>query len=297
MVELIFVLYVILSAIAIRVLYSCSLQEWLLRLTIVSALPVIGWLFPIFWPKSWSRKKDDEALKQIFEFQDEPEVHQMGIYSRVEAEKETNVVSIEEALLVSGHMDRRSVMINVLKKDSFQYMDILQIAVSNEDTETSHYAVTAVMELKRKLMLALQELSVQYESNKTDPVILREYADVLHSYTKSGFLDEQTLRKHKFTYITVLDHLIAVSPESETAYLEKIEAELELNKLIEAEQTANLYFARYPHSEEAFLILMKVYFYMKSYRKMMDTLEQLKKSPLRLSNRALTLVRFWSEGA
>ncbi|MBM7567707.1 hypothetical protein [Paenibacillus sacheonensis] len=297
MVELVYLLYVILSAIAIRIVYSCSWQEWLLRWLIVSTLPVIGWLFPLFWPKSWSRKKDDEALRQIFEFQDEPEVHQVGIYSRMEAEKETNVVSIEEALLVSGHADRRSVMIDVLKKDSIQYMDILQIAVGNEDTETSHYAVSAVMELKRKLMLALQELTVKYESNKTDPVVLREYVDVLQSYMKSGFLDEKTLRKHKFTYIMVLEHLITVSPEDEPAYLEKIQAELDVKKLIEAEQTALLYFHRYPQNEEAYLALLKVYFYMKSYKKMMGTLEQLKRSPLRLSNRALTLVRFWSEGA
>ncbi|WP_438348665.1 hypothetical protein ACP8HI_24230 [Paenibacillus sp. FA6] len=297
MAKLIFIVYILLSGVFIKLIYRNLPREWLLKWLIVSALPVVGWLFPVFWPKQWVQAKNGEMDAGLFADGDDPTVLQTGIHAMVEVEKELNVVSIEEALLVSEHAARRTVMINVLKQDSMNYMDILQKAVSNEDTETSHYAVSAVMEMKRKLTISLEELSFKYESNKEDATILRAYADVLSSYIKSGFLDERTLRKHKFTYILVLKQLIEVVPEEDAAYIEKVDAELEVGDLLEAENTALLYLDRIPQSEDAYLCLLKVYFYTRSYRKMQETLHLLKRSPLSLSHRALTLVRFWSEGA
>ena len=59
-------------------------------------------------------------------------------------------------------------MIDVLKEDTMQYMEVIKTAVLNEDTETSHYAVSAVMEIKRKLSISLQQLSVKFDQNKRD---------------------------------------------------------------------------------------------------------------------------------
>jgi hypothetical protein len=297
MVELIFIVYILLSGILIKFIYRDLPREWLLKWLIVTLLPVLGWLFPLFWPKHWFQSKSGAKESDLFELKDDPDVHQVGIYTMVEVDKELNVVSIEEALIVSEYAARRKVMINVLKEDSMKYMDILQKAVSNEDTETSHYAVSAIMEMKRKLTLSLQELSLKYEANKEDAYISRTYADVLSNYMKSGFLDERTLRKYKFTYILVLEQLIELLPEDDSAYIEKVDAEMEVGGLLEAEKTALLYLDRHPESEDAYLCLLKVYFYMKSYLRLQEILNLLKRSPIRLSNRALTLVRFWSEGA
>lgn len=298
MVKVIFIVYLLLSGVFIKMVYRDLLRDWFLKMLIVTALPVLGWLFPIFWPKHWFQsKREGLSDAELFEENDDPLVQQASIYSMVEVEKELNVISIEEALIVSEYAARRTVMINVLKQDSMNYMDILQKAVSNEDTETSHYAVSAIMEMKRKLTLSLEELTLKYESNKEDTHVLRTYADVLNNYMKSGFLDERTLRKYKFTYILVLEQLIALLPEGDSAYIEKVDAELEVGGLLEAEKTALLYLDRHPHSEDAYLCLLKVYFYMKAYRRLQEILQLLKRSPISLSNRALTLVRFWSEGA
>ncbi|OAB47257.1 hypothetical protein [Paenibacillus antarcticus] len=297
MVSLIFIIYILLSGAIIKIIYRDSLRDWSLKWLIVTALPVIGWLFPVFWPKRWFQSKSEGLGAELFEDAEEPLMQMNGIYNMVEVEKELNVIPIEEALIVNEYAARRTVMINVLKQDSMNYMDILQKAVSNEDTETSHYAVSAIMEMKRKLTLSLEELSLKYESNKDDAHILRTYSDVLSNYMKSGFLDERTLRKYKFTYILVLDQLITILPEDDSAYIEKVDTELEVGALLDAEKTALLYLNRRPHSEEAYLCLLKVYFYMKSYSRLQEILNSLKSSPISLSNRALTLVRFWSEGA
>ncbi|MGO4374211.1 hypothetical protein AB4Z21_26310, partial [Paenibacillus sp. MCAF20] len=292
-----YIIYVLLSAGVLALIHRISVTDWLLRVIIVSFLPVIGWLLPICWPRSWVKQDDAKLDAFVTAQQKEVSVLHEGIYSKVEAERELDVIPIEDALLVSEHGVRRKVMIDVLKQDSMRHMELLQEAVSNEDTETSHYAVSAIMEIKRKLALSLQELSVQYETDKQDEHLLLAYIGVLKSFMKSGFLDERTLRQYKFTYLSVLQSLLEVSPNTEFAYPEKVNTELELELYVEAEETGHLYASNFPQSEEAYLTLMKVYFSTKSSDKLQDTLNSLKKSPLNLSNRALTLVRFWSEGA
>lgn len=296
MIELIIIVYFVLCAGILWFFYRQSPRDWLLRFICVSLFPVIGWLFPIFWPERW-RRRTPELNAEMFAEPIQPEVAYTDHYSKAEAHKDLNVLSVEEALLVNEHAERRRVMLDVLKQDAMTYMDVLQKAVSNEDSETSHYAVSIVMEVKRKLTLSMQELSVQYESNRDDANLLETYAIVIRDYMRSGFLDERTLRKYKYTYVSVLEDLIRVSPQTEFAYEEKVKTELELGSYTEAEQTSRIYLERFPEREEAYLLLIQVYYYMKSHQRLIETIDLLKKSPIRLSHDAITSVRFWSEGA
>lgn len=297
MIGWLFGIYVLVSALLLAIRHRRSWSEWWLRVIIVTVFPVLGWLFPLFWPKRLYSPVEEEFHEYISNQQDEHKLRHVGIYSVMEAEKELNVIPIEDALLISEHHDRRKVMIDVLKHDSIHYLEILQTAVSNEDTETSHYAVSAIMEAKRKLQLAIQELSVQYENQKHDEFTVQTYAEVLKGFLRSGFLDERTFTRYQYTYLDVLESLTRLSDQAEWAYRDKVETELELGLYAVAETTSLRYLDSYPASEEAYLCLMKVYFATRSSTKLHQTLSQLKQSPIRLSNHALTLVRFWSEGA
>lgn len=295
-----YMIYVFAAASLLAIRYRNSKREWLLRFVLVAVFPVIGWLFPLFWPDAFRREPkerfDDYVNRQH-------EVHKQrrsfGLYARVGPSKELDVIPIEDALLVSEHQDRRRVMIDVLKQDATRYVEILQRAVSNEDTETSHYAVSAIMEVKRKLLIALQDLSVKYENHKDDVYLARTYAEVLKGYIRSGFMDERTLIKYRYEYLDVLRNLTAQTggPDSEWAYQEKVGVELELGLLSDAESTGIQYIEKHPMSEEAYLSLIRVYYVTKSPSKLCETIGKLKQTPVRLSNRALTIVRFWSEGA
>lgn len=298
MLTLYYLVYIAVSAIVLALLKrGSSLGEWLVSWVIVSALPVVGWLLPLFWPKRLYLAAGEGLDEYMLQQHEEQKVFHVGIYSEVEAEKERNVIPIEEALLVNEHQVRRRVMIDVLKQDTRQYLEILQAAVRNEDTETSHYAVSAIMEVKRKLLLSIQELSVEYENDKEDLTVIKTYAEVLQGFLRSGFLDERTYKKYQYTYLELLMQWTQLSPQDEEPFREKLETELSLGMVSEAEMTGLRFIERHPSSEDAYLGLLKVYFQMRSSVKLMQALEQLKQSPVKLSNRALTMVRFWSEGA
>ncbi|WP_028609407.1 hypothetical protein [Paenibacillus harenae] len=297
MIPLIYGIYVLLSAALLALIYRKSVRDWMLRFVLVSVLPVVGWLFPVFLPGHMFKNRGEKLDEYITKLHEDLTLGHLGIHRKIEVEKELNVVSIEDALIVSEHFERRRVMIDLLKQDSVNYLEVLQTAVSNDDTETSHYAVSAIMEAKRKLSLSIQELSVRYEQNKTDEYLLRTYAEVLKGFMRSGFLDERTMRKYMFTYIEVLEHLIANADHVEFAFKEKISTELKLGQYTDAEVSCLSYIDKYPHSETAYLSLMELYFTTKSVSKLQETVTLLKGSSVRLTNQGLTMVRYWSEGA
>ncbi|MFD1954130.1 hypothetical protein ACFSL6_08085 [Paenibacillus thailandensis] len=297
MLELAFVAYCLVSVIAVVLLYPRSPKEWLVRGSVVIALPVIGWLTPLFWPGRLYRTRDkDKPDRDVFADR-EFDVQFTTVHAKMEIEKELDVIPVEEALVLGDIADRRKVMLDLLKLDAMKHLDVLQKGVGNEDSETSHYAVSAIVEVKRNLTLSLQELSVRYEADRNDLEVLRAYAEVIDGYTRSGFLDGQSLKNYKTTYLGLLAREIELDPAAEQAYRRKAAAEIELGRYRDAEETASLYKERYPDKEEPYLLLIEVYYYMRSYGKIQAVLDGLKNSPVRLSHRGLTQVRLWAEGA
>lgn len=290
-------IYIIISLIVIVLTNVRSLRNIASKFITAALLPGVAWLLPSMWPKSITRHSGKEFSDYVQRQQQEHTIKRIGIYKQLEKEKELNVIPIEDALVVSQHQDRRQVMIDVLKQDAINYIEILQRAVSNEDTETSHYAVSAIMEMKRKLLLSLEELSVKFENESSDKIIAYAYVEVLSKFLKSGFLDKRTMRKYQFTFLSAIQRLLTLREEEEWLFQEKMDMELLLELYGDAENTGKKYLEHFPDSEKSYLALMKVYFATKSKAKLELTIDQLKKAPVRLSNQAITMVRFWSEGA
>lgn len=288
--------YIVLSGFLLLLISNKNFKEWLLKMMIVTFLPVIGWTLPIVIANKFIKNKGELFGSYISQQDEDISLEILAIQEKIDKERELDIVPIEDALVVSNYSTRRKVMIDVLKEDTLQYMDILKTAVLNEDTETSHYAVTAVMEIKRKLSISMQELSVKFDQDKEDAHLSLAYALVLKAYMKSGFLDEQTIKKYKYIYIHVLSQLIRNGNENEETFKEKIETEMEMNEYSAAETTCYEYLRKYSNSEDPYICLLKLYYTTKSTIKMQGTLDELKKSTIKLSNRALTIVRYWSEG-
>lgn len=287
--------YLLLSGIVLAISYRNDWREWLVSFITVAFLPIIGWLLPSFWNRNRKIMPDTHyANMELFNDMDNFALKQSRIYVQSDTEKELNTIPLEEALLINDFSTRRRTMIDIMRTNTLEQIEILQKAVSNEDTETSHYAVSAIMEIKRKLTLSIQELSVKYENNKEDPELLRLYTNVLKSYMKSGFIDERTLLKYKYIVLDVLAHLIICKPDDITAYVQKIEVELELGEYNHAEVTAKKFLDKFPLYEEAYLLLLKVYYTRQSFDKFRDTLDKLKKSTIKVSNKGSNIIRFWS---
>ncbi|WP_138494565.1 hypothetical protein [Paenibacillus pinistramenti] len=296
MLEAVYLLYAALCAVLFGILHRRSPREAVVKFVFAAAFPVLGLLFPLFWRKTSSFRSDRaEKLESYLrhDAQDDP----YRVLRIRDTEKELNVVPLEEALLVGDLGTRRRTMIDLLNQDATDYLEVLRLAVANEDTETSHYAVSALVELKRKLNRSLQELSVRYETSRSDAEFLEGYSEVLRNYIRSGFLDAGTLQRLKYTLAEVLQSRIDADPVAFTVYEEKADIELELGNFAAAEHAALQYADRFPDREEPYLLLMNLYYTSRSPELFRNALLRLKQSGARLSSEGLKSVRFWSEGA
>ena len=291
-----YLLYLVISAIILVCISDKSWEEWMLKMVIITFLPGIGWLFPVIFPKAWVTNKGQLFSEYMKQQEENIDIELLISHEKVNKEKELNIIPIEDALLGNDYMTRRRVMIDVLKEDAIQYIEVIKRAVLNEDTETSHYAVSAVVELKRKLSISLQEFSVKFDQHKENNEVAKAYAQVLSKYIKSGFLDNQTLRKYKYTYIHTLNQIILNGGEDMEVFEEKFITEMEMKEFTQAEQTCQLYLSKYPDAENPYLHLLNLYYTTRSITNMFQVLEDLKKSSIRLSNKALMIVRYWSGG-
>lgn len=292
----IYFLYIVISAIVLWFLTSGHFQDWLFRCMLVVFLPVIGWLIPSVWPKKLLKNEGDQFEAYMNAQTDDIPIELRSTKMAIEKERELAVVSIEEALIISDFTSRRRVMLDLLKQDAMKYLDILQTAVMNDDTETSHYAVTAVIEVKRELSLLLQKISVEFSQNPKDSHVAETYVQVIKEYLRSGFLDKQSTKNYRMTYIQVIQTIIENNQATEAFFNEKINMEITIGQLQAAEQTALLFKEHYPHSEKPYLQLLAIYCELKSATKFQTVLNSLKIAPITLTNEALVTVRYWSTG-
>lgn len=292
----IIILYSIISAIVLWFLTRGHFQDWLFRCTLVLFLPGIGWFIPSVWPKKLLRNEAEQFESYMNAQTEDIPIELRSSKMTIESDRELAVVSIEEALIISDFTTRRRVMLDLLKQDAMKYLDILQTAVMNDDTETSHYAVTAVIEVKRELSLLLQKLSVEFSQNPQDPHIAETYVQVIKEYLRSGFLDKQSTKNYRMTFIQVIQTIIENNQATEELYKEKINMEMTLGELQVAEKTALLFKEQYPLSEKPYLQLLGIYCELKSASKFRNVLDNLKTAPITLTNDALVTVRYWSTG-
>lgn len=292
MVEYILLAYYIISALYLVFNAKRKLRDFRYTAMLVVCLPIFGLVLSLL--QDFAARKDtaidDGRFKELID-KDETE----RFFDRVNVSKEVNLLPLEEALIVNETSTRRRLLLDVLKEDMEESMiPLLKQAVNNEDTETSHYAVTAVMEIKRKLLLSIQKWSVRYEEDKSNPEIMLEYANAIKNYTMSGFMDKRTQMSHKLNYVKLLQQLLKTEAVSEKLYCETIDSMKVLERFDEALRYSNQFRVRFPESEEAYLSELDLYYTLKMKEPFYETLASLKASKILVSNRGLNIIRYWS---
>lgn len=215
---------------------------------------------------------------------------------RVDIHKELNRVPIEEALEVEDVKMRRSLLLDVLKEDLDDGMiPLLQQAVYNDDSETSHYAVTAVMEIKRKLQQSIQKLAVEYENDRQNMKVVLEYARAVKRYIDSGFMDKRMHITHLSLYATLLTELMDAKLRSSELFREKIQTEIELQHYEAAMRDCELFLQEYGDHEDAYLSALNLYYILHKRDMFYETLDRMQSSGIPLSGKAVKNIRYWTD--
>lgn len=271
-----------------------GLQDSFYRFVVVFMLPVIGFLFFIVTAISGKfAKNTDNILENYLKYiKDKKHVY---YEENIDFEKEINTIPFQDSLYFSDNKDKRAYLIYILKKDFVKHIKGLLKAIESDDSETSHYAAAALMEIKKYFEILIQNASENYYKNSDDINSMIEYANVLKKYLKSGIADKVDYREYLDKYSMVLEKLLLKYHENENYFSEKISTDIELGNFESANEFCKKFFEYFPNNEKPYLVLLKLYHAVRDFRSFEKTLGELKNRKITLTEYANDMIRFWEK--
>jgi hypothetical protein len=269
-----------------------GLQDSFYKLFIIFFLPAAGLLFFIvsaILNKIPNRSDSivDSYLKYIRE--------KKHIYyeEAVDFEKEINTVPLEDSLNFSDNKSKRAYLIYILKKNFASHIKGLQKAIKSQDTETSHYAASALMEIKKQFEILLAKTCEKYKNNKDDISAIQEYVSTLKKYLKSGLADKVDYNNYLEKYSVILSELLSRHITNEVYFVDKINCDIELRDYKSAENFGKKFFEYFPNSEKPYLALMKFYYLSRDIKSFANVSKVLKNKKIGLTEYGESVIKFW----
>ncbi|GMQ60033.1 hypothetical protein AN1V17_44330 [Vallitalea sediminicola] len=267
--------------------YKKSRQLVFIRFVITMVLPILGIIFLTLIDIGLKSKSGvhDFDFNQISSSND---------YSIYDLNDKRDIVPIEEALILNDNIVKRELVINMIKDKTLSNVNGLKLALQDEDTETSHYAASAIMQIKSEFENKIKDLTVKYEKNNNDSALIREYIEVLKDYIDIGLMEKQMEKRLKNDYSKLLSQIINLGIKDKEYYIMKIDIDLDMEDFGQARHFCNLFLEQYEKLEDPYLLFMKLHYRLKDYNMLNKRIEELKELPISLSSEALNKIRFWT---
>ena len=207
-----------------------------------------------------------------------------------------NTVPLEEALLVSDKSNMRRSLLNVLKSDFDNSLAAISAALESEDTETSHYAATVIMDVTAKFIKTTQSMQVEYDKQPDNTELASMYADYIYQFLETGILSEIEVKTYTHLYAQLIGSLYTHGRQEVKGqdYRRAVSLLMDQKESDEALMWAKRAVENLPQNLDAHLSLLKVYHETGQRERFLEALESLKASDIVLNKEAIDLVRFYA---
>lgn len=267
-------------------------QESIYRFIVALLLPVFGLVFFLL---TWLFEKitrDTENIIESYEKFIKEEGH-IDYVREIDMEKEINIVPIEDSLSLSSFKDRRAFLIDLLKKDYSRHIIALQKAVKNVDSETSHYAGAALMEIKKQFDILLHSANKKFEANKNDISTIMEYIEVIKKYLNSNLPDEVSSREYNVNLSYLIEKLLLKKHDDKQLFIDKILIDLKLGNYDNAKVFIEKFRHFFPNNAEPYMMLLRFFYETNNHKSLLEIIDSLKKVDVKLSARDLDIINYW----
>lgn len=211
-------------------------------------------------------------------------------------QKELNVIPVEDAMSVSSNAEKRTLLLEQLKKDiSGNYKTVLA-AGSDSDSESAHYVAAAKMEVYRRKQAQLSACKKEWENDLESNEKLLCYLKELAEYIDSELLAEKEAGIYKKEYSRIVDTLLKEDKNILTAQ-ECSCCLVYLTDLKQYEKAEQLW-EEIPDAcknERSYITMMKMYYGNGNKDMFYKYLDELSMSNIKLSSDGLKMLRYWKE--
>ncbi len=213
-------------------------------------------------------------------------------------EKEKNTVPIDEALRISNNIDKRQMLLEILKReDTDNYIEGFQMAMEQSDTEVVHYAAAYISDTIVKYKESEKQLRARCEKDREDnPKIISEYLGLCGDILEKNIFTGIEQKMYADNYEKYLEFLYNKAWQEVDG--RKIERMIALKKQEKNDAGVKKWIIRAERILEtdidAAKAVLKYYFYIKDYTKFRNVLEVIRKSDLKLDSELVGWIRFYA---
>lgn len=219
--------------------------------------------------------------------------------ARVKADenRERNIVSVGEAILVSDQEKERANMLNVLLGDTDESFSAIALALDSDDSEVAHYAAS-------------------FLQSKMDT--FRDNVRKMQQMINEGDIEDEECQKRILKLIRYMNHILkqrVFTQIEQTDYVEQMEQLceklfqnardrlipncyewimgrlMELREYDKAEVWGNRFCKQYPDLLSSYTLRLKIYFETSRKDKFVEVLDQLNASSVAVDNQTLEIIR------
>ena len=228
-------------------------------------------------------------------------VHRLKLEKALEhpdMEEALAIVPVEDALAVSGTMEKRKLFLNQLKKDVRQNYKPLLAAQRDTDSESVHYVAAARMEVYRIQQQKWINSLKTYHRDTKNAAAFKTACDALYELIDGRLLSDREQDLYRERYCALVrqqecEYPETISEETYTAYLDCLTAlgQLDDARQLWCEKREML------RNETCYMRMAELFYGQKDQRAFENCIRELcADQRVRLSARGLETLRYWSEG-
>lgn len=219
-----------------------------------------------------------------------------NMYVAPDWETESNIVPLEEALLISGKENKRKELLHILKTDYSKSLASVTKALEDPDSETSHYAASILMQEKSEIQIYIQELQGACRDNPDDVEVYQLYVDYLREILQLNIFSETEQKNYLYQLNNLMEDMEAKWEDflNDNQILEAGKMLLQRKDYQKAEKWMEVLEKKNMNTLECYEMQLRFYYATGQKHQFFTTLERMKHSDIALNKEMLELVRYFS---
>lgn len=220
----------------------------------------------------------------------------VDVVERPDESDEINLIPMEEAIMINDKENLRNLLLTVLRGDVKKSINAVTKALNSSDSEASHYAASAIMDIMNEFQKTLQKFYAQMDAEPDDTEVMVLYINYLSEMLGAGFLSELEEKTYIYSLQKVCERLFhadqtQLKPMHYTALISLL---TKINDLQNSELWIQRFTTNYPDHIEMYRCALHHYFSIKDKIHFFEYMDRLKHSNIPIDNDMLELIRTFS---
>ena len=220
----------------------------------------------------------------------------VDVVERPDESDEINLIPMEEAIMINDKENLRNLLLTVLRGDVKKSINAVTKALNSSDSEASHYAASAIMDIMNEFQKTLQKFYAQMDAEPDDTEVMVLYINYLSEMLGAGFLSELEEKTYIYSLQKVCERLFHADQTQLKLmhYTALISLLTKINDLQSSELWIQRFTTNYPDHIEMYRCALHHYFSIKDKIHFFEYMDRLKHSNIPIDNDMLELIRTFS---